>query len=107
VVAKRKTRKDEHELPPAALENPYALLSREELDAAWDEVQARLAALPDAPPERDGLSKRREQISDGYLWRMVRLGLLTWSGGKPKGSKNPVKVSPGPYISDYVIEDRR
>jgi len=107
VVAKRKAPKDERELPPAARENPYATYSREALDAALAEVDASLAALPPGASGRDDLARRRTQIADGYIWRMVRLGLASWSGGKPQGSKNPVKVTPGPYISDYVIEDRR
>lgn len=46
-------------------------------------------------------------LREAGLWRMVDDGLANWSGGKPKGSTHPVKVSPGPPVSDYVIQDRR
>jgi SOS-response transcriptional repressor LexA len=41
------------------------------------------------------------------LWRMVDEGLAYWSGGKPKGSKNPIKLTPGPSISDMIHEMRK
>ena len=107
MVAKRKARKDEVELPPAARENPYAYSSREELDAEWDRLNASLSELTPDSPNRALLEARIGLVSDAYAWRMVRLGLATWSGGKPKGSNPPIPVSPGPPISDYVIEDRR
>ena len=107
MVAKRKARKDEVRLPPAARDNPYAMCSREELDAALKEVDAALAALPEDALQRTDLRATRTLVVQGYLWRMVRMGLATWAGGKPKGSTPPIPVTPGPYISDYVIEDRR
>jgi hypothetical protein len=107
MVAKRKPRKDERELPAVALENPYALLSREELDAAWEETKNRLLAAGIGTPEFVALEEKQGLISQGYAWLMVREGLGTWSGGKPKGTRRPVPVTPGPYVSDYIIEDRR
>jgi hypothetical protein len=107
VVAKRKGRKDEIELPPAARDNPYAYCSRKELDAALAEVDSDLETVSPEDPEHNRLELTRRMIFDGYAWRMVRLGLITWSGGKPKGSDPPIRVTPGPPISDYVIEDRR
>jgi hypothetical protein len=106
VIARRKTPKDERELPPAARENPYALLSREEIAAALEEIDHALVKVSD-DSETTPLLKKRHQIVEGDAWRMMREGLGTWNGGQPRGSKNPVKYSPGPYISDYVIEDRR
>ena len=41
------------------------------------------------------------------LHRLVKDFCAGWAGGKPKGSKRPVKLTPGPPISDYVIQDRR
>ena len=107
MVAKRKTRKDERELPAVALENPYALLSREEIAAALREVDQAIALASEESPHCESLRKKRHQIVEGDAWRMMREGLGVWTGGQPQGSKNPVKYSPGPYISDYVIEDRR
>ena len=44
--------------------------------------------------------------ADERLEGMIREGLATWGGGKPKGSKKPAKIK-GPSVSDAVIEDRR
>ena len=44
--------------------------------------------------------------ADERLEGMIREGLATWAGGKPKGSKKPAKIK-GPSVSDAVIEDRR
>lgn len=107
MVAKRKTRKDERELPPAARENPYALLSREELDAALKKVDAESAALAEGDEARVDLDERRSLVLDGYLWRLVRMGLADWSGGKPKGSKDPVKLPAGVTTTQLVREGRR
>ena len=106
MVAKRKTRKDERELPAVALENPYALLSREELDAAWTAVVAALATTP-IGQKRNELEAKKGLVSQGYAWLMVRQGVANWAGGKPKGADPPIEITPGPPISDYVVEDRR
>lgn len=37
---------------------------------------------------------------------LVREGLATWSGGKPKGAKRPLVLS-GRTVSDLVISERR
>ena len=107
MVAKRKGRKDEVELPPAARENPYAMLSRQEIESALKELDSNLASLPDAAPEREELLRKRALISQGFGWLMVREGLLSWAGGKPKGLDPLIEITPGPPISDYIIEDRR
>jgi prevent-host-death family protein len=41
-----------------------------------------------------------------WLHKMVAEGRAQWSGGKPKGSRNPPRVR-GHRASDIVIEDRR
>lgn len=97
----------ERPLPEAALSNPYSMLSREELDAAFHAVEIEMSALPEsAKARRKQLVARRQQISEGFSWLMVRQGKAEWAGGKPKGSNPPIEVTPGPYISDYIIEDR-
>jgi DNA-binding HxlR family transcriptional regulator len=40
------------------------------------------------------------------LWKLVDDGFAEWNGGRPRGSTKPVKIIPGPPVSDYVIEDR-
>jgi prevent-host-death family protein len=47
-----------------------------------------------------------EAEAPDWLQQLIREGKVTWSGGKPKGSKNPPKIK-GPSLSDAVIEDRR
>ena len=51
------------------------------------------------------ITKPRSAV-DERLEAMVREGLATWGGGKPKGSKKPAKLK-GASVSDAVIEDRR
>ena len=106
MVAKRKA-KDEVALPAAALDNPYALLSREELDAALREIDARLLSLPEDAPERKELRKKRSLVSQGYGWLMVRNGTAFWGGGKPRIPERPIEITPGPPISDLVHQNRR
>jgi len=43
---------------------------------------------------------------DATLLELCKAGRLSWSGGKPRGSKQPARVR-GPSVSDAVIEDRR
>ena len=49
---------------------------------------------------------RPRNAADERLEGMIREGLATWGGGKPKGSKKPAKLK-GASVSDAVIEDRR
>ena len=39
------------------------------------------------------------------LWRLVRTGHVSWSGGKPQGIRRPVKLT-GPSIAQAVIDER-
>jgi len=45
-------------------------------------------------------------VREEHLWRLVDEGFARWSGGKPEGSNPPVTITPGPPVSDYVIQDR-
>ena len=56
--------------------------------------------------EQDLLELRHTIVALG-LWDLVRRGLISWGGGKPQGSNPPIKVTPGPPISDWIIENRR
>jgi prevent-host-death family protein len=51
------------------------------------------------------ITKPRAAV-DERLEAMIREGLATWGGGKPRGSKKRVKIKGRP-ISETVIEDRR
>lgn len=46
-------------------------------------------------------NKEYEEIAN-----LVRKGIGSWKGGKPKGSELPAKIT-GKPISEIVIEDRR
>ena len=43
---------------------------------------------------------------DSRLLSLVKEGFATWKGGKPTGSRHPVKIR-GKAVSDIVLEDRR
>ena len=51
-------------------------------------------APPDAPAEHE------------IVAGMVREGIASWGGGKPRGSARPVRVR-GKPVSQTVLEDRR
>jgi Flp pilus assembly protein TadD len=57
--------------------------------------------------ERRDLEVLRRDILEASLWKLVDDGFVEWSGGKPRGTNRPVRLTPGPPVSDYVIEDRR
>lgn len=40
------------------------------------------------------------------LFSLVREGFAMWKGGKPVGSRTPVKIK-GKTVSEIVMEDRR
>jgi len=41
-----------------------------------------------------------------WAHRLVADGRANWSGGKPAGSREPVRVAEGRTVSDAVLEDR-
>ena len=43
---------------------------------------------------------------DSRLLSLVKEGFATWKGGKPTGSRHPVKIK-GKTVSEIVLEDRR
>lgn len=47
-----------------------------------------------------------EPQEDDVVAAMVREGLASWGGGKPRGSARPVKIKGRP-ISETILEDRR
>lgn len=52
------------------------------------------------------LSPPESLPDDADIRRMVREGLASWGGGKPRGATRPIKIR-GKPISDTVREDRR
>jgi LexA DNA binding domain len=61
-------------------------------------------------PERSHSSLRfhlgERAKNEAHLWSLVDEGFADWNGGRPRGSKQPAKITPGPPVSDYVFEDR-
>ena len=43
---------------------------------------------------------------DSRLLSLLKEGFATWKGGKPTGSRHPVKIK-GKTVSEIVLEDRR
>lgn len=43
---------------------------------------------------------------DSKLLSLVKDGFAVWKGGKPVGSRHPVKIK-GKTVSEMVLEDRR
>ncbi|HVT19703.1 MAG TPA: type II toxin-antitoxin system prevent-host-death family antitoxin [Thermoanaerobaculia bacterium] len=39
-------------------------------------------------------------------WKLVRKGVASWAGGKPKGSEKPPRVR-GKSAAEMIVEDRR
>ena len=87
---------------PVALHNRGVALAQlgryEEAVAAYDRA---LALVPD-----DAVIAARRTILDNILRGLRRSGVVSWAGGKPQGSNPPIPITPGPPVSDYVIEDR-
>jgi hypothetical protein len=58
-------------------------------------------------PQNPALLSLRQQLIDAQLWALVDQGIATWSGGKPPLHKRVAKITPGPPLSDWIIENRR
>ena len=66
-----------------------------------------ISELDSSPSTSDpDLGHLRRTILDESLLRLVAKGFGAWSGKRPRGARNPVPISPGPPVSDFVIEDR-
>lgn len=57
--------------------------------------------------EDEALQGCRRKILTDLLTKLADEGVVDWAGGKPKGSDPLIKLTPGPDVSDYVIENRR
>jgi prevent-host-death family protein len=45
-------------------------------------------------------------VDASWARRLVAEGRASWNGGKPGGSRRPVRVAPSRTVSDAVLEDR-
>jgi hypothetical protein len=50
---------------------------------------------------------RRRALVEKELRALARKGVISWAGGKPRGSRPRVRLATARPVSDYVIEDRR
>ena len=90
----------------------FRIIDAQEFEA-WKAVTLARVALREAA----AVAHRRRYEQDPPLWdldrvrwalrRLAKKGIISWSGGKPEGLDPLVKLTPGPDVSDYVIEDRR
>ncbi len=44
---------------------------------------------------------------DERIEAMLRTGVAKWNGGKPTGSRRPIKLRGGPTMSETIISERR
>ncbi|MPZ48303.1 MAG: hypothetical protein GEU75_03155 [Dehalococcoidia bacterium] len=106
MVARRKNPENRHGAPAieiaTLLHKTESYLDAGNLDGARTAIKQAMALEPDDEQVR-ALSKR---VSQTALLRLVDQGFARWSGEKPKGSKNPVKLTPGSSISEMIHEMR-
>ncbi len=76
------------------------------LGESEDALQAVALAI-DLDPGNEASLDLRRLVLQGHLRKLARRGFASWSGGKPKGSNPRIPITPGPPVSDYVIEDRQ
>ena len=86
----------------ALLHQTESHLDAGDLEGARNAILQALALEPDDEQVR-ALSKR---VSQTALLRLVDQGFARWSGEKPRGSKSPIRLTPGPSISEMIHEMR-
>jgi hypothetical protein len=77
-----------------------------ELGRYHDAITAFDKAL-EMHPKSSETTYAREAALAGLLHGLVKEGTISWGGGKPKGLDEPVVLSSGPSLSDYIAENRR
>jgi Flp pilus assembly protein TadD len=53
------------------------------------------------------LQSARRAVLDLQLRRLAKRGVISWSGGKPDVPKEKLELTPGPSLSEWIIESRR
>ncbi len=86
-------------------ENPIML--RNKAYAFWEMGQLPEAVSTLKQLNHPILKDALRMLLDLHLHSLARRKLISWSGGKPLGRKNPIKLTPGPSVSDYIIEERQ
>lgn len=100
----------DEEQPPTTAE-VAAALSETSPAAARYNLKALAKADYLVPVTEGGLTRWSptgdRAVAEANIWRLVDEGIVTWSGGKPKGSRRGIKVLGEGFVSDFVHEDRR
>ena len=81
------------------LKNNLSLYLRRVKGGEWIEVTNRGKVIAILIPAKGGEVDER-------LLALVKEGMASWSGGKPRGASRPVKGRGRP-LSELIIEDRR
>jgi hypothetical protein len=66
-------------------------------------VEQALKLVPDLPHARD----LRHEILLAITTELAKQGLVTWNGEKPAFAHEPVVPTPGPPMSQWIIDNRR
>jgi len=68
-------------------------------------IKEALATLEDL--KHPTVDDARKKVLRFHLQKLAKSGFASWRGGKPTGSNPRIPITPGPPVSDYVIEDRQ
>ena len=93
----------------AAPEDAGTLANKGLAFAHMDRLEEALSFLNQANARefKKETAAARTTILGELLRRLNDDDLISWAGGKPKGSADPVQLTSGPDISEYLVEDRR
>lgn len=75
--------------------------------ALWQLDQRREAMAALTGLDHPLTMEAAKALSDLHLRDLVRRGAISWAGGKPRGSRADVELSPGPKMSEWIINSRR
>jgi len=93
--------------------DPIARLNRASLLYVMGDLRGALNDMNLALPHlkarelREQAEKVHRLALEALLKDLAAKGFAYWAGGKPKGSKNPVRMTPGPSISEMIHEMRQ
>ena len=99
--------KEARTIKPADVEILYNLALTLTLLTRYEEAFAIVeATLKKDHALRHDLEELRQDIVDANLRRLVQKRVISWSGGKPTGPATKIELSPGPPISQWIIDSR-
>ena len=89
------------------LEPGHPVMRRNLAYALWELNRRRDAVAVLAGLDHPHTKEAARSLSDLHLRELARKGALSWSGGKPRGSKLGIVLTPGPNVSEWIIDSRR